>query len=547
METKDIIIIGGGAAGLMASCAAAHVLKKRGSVLVLEGNAKLGRKLLATGNGRCNLTNLNVSPAHYHGDVTAIQDLLHEYTPEAICAVFREMGLVTKPDSEGRVYPQNQQAAAVLSALRWDAEKYGVSFSEEHTVSKIEKVKNGFTLICTDGTQLFTKQCILTCGGAASPRHSCGEGYTLAKQLGHTVTKLYPSLTQLTMRAKQWKTLSGTRAPANAVLLADNKPVYEESGEVQFTDTGISGICVFGLSIYAGEFFALGTIRNKKYASLAVQLDLLPDMAYQEVLDYLLEMTKLYPARAAGDLLSGLLNMRLGYMLVGAAGIAQSEPAVKIKAPQLKKLASLLKGWRLDITGTKDFSAAQVTAGGVPLTELDPHTMASKKAPGLYLAGEMLNIHGDCGGYNLHFAWASGITAGKSAAYRCLKEEKRRYASATFPCRFTIRTKLCAAQPPKNCAPMRRSSKNWHLSSALSMPEKSRTYDLSLPWMWKRTATKTSCFPACATATSQKRRKEPMQYRRTVHCRSVRSLWVLARQACSQAYCSHAPACARLF
>ena len=173
METKDIIIIGGGAAGLMASCAAAHVLKKRGSVLVLEGNAKLGRKLLATGNGRCNLTNLNVSPAHYHGDVTAIQDLLHEYTPEAICAVFREMGLVTKSDSEGRVYPQNQQAAAVLSALRWDAEKYGVSFSEEHTVSKIEKVKNGFTLICTDGTQLFTKQCILTCGGAASPVFVC--------------------------------------------------------------------------------------------------------------------------------------------------------------------------------------------------------------------------------------------------------------------------------------------------------------------------------------------------------------------------------------
>ena len=115
--------------------------------------------------------------------------------------------------------------------MRWDAEKYGVSFSEEHTVSKVEKVKNGFTLICTDGTQLFTKQCILTCGGAASPRHSCGEGYTLAKQLGHTVTKLYPSLTQLTVRAKQWKTLSGTRAPANAVLLADNKPVYEESGE----------------------------------------------------------------------------------------------------------------------------------------------------------------------------------------------------------------------------------------------------------------------------------------------------------------------------
>lgn len=425
METKDIVIIGGGAAGLMASCAAAHILKKRGSVLVLEGNAKLGRKLLATGNGRCNLTNLNVSPAHYHGDVSWIRDLLHEYTPEKICAVFREMGLVTKPDSEGRVYPQNQQAAAVLSTLRWNAEKYGVEFMQERTASEIRKAKNGFTLTCTDGTQIFSKQCILACGGAASPRHSCGDGYTLAKQLGHTVTKLYPSLTQLTVRAKQWKMLSGTRAPANAVLLADGKPVYEESGEVQFTDTGISGICVFGLSVYAGEFFALGTIKNKKYNTLAVQLDVLPDMTYQDVLDYLVEMMKLYPEREAGDLLSGLLNMRLGYMLVGAAGIAQNSPAKAVKVPQLKKLAALVKSWKLDITGTKDFSAAQVTAGGVPLTELDPHTMESRKAHGLYLAGEMLNIHGDCGGYNLHFAWASGITAGKNAALRALKEDKQ--------------------------------------------------------------------------------------------------------------------------
>ena len=141
METKDIIIIGGGAAGLMASCAAAHVLKKRGSVLVLEGNAKLGRKLLATGNGRCNLTNLNVSPAHYHGNVTAIQDLLHEYTPEAICAVFREMGLVTKSDSEGRVYPQNQQAAAVLPLCGGMPKNTACRFRKNTPSQKSRKLK----------------------------------------------------------------------------------------------------------------------------------------------------------------------------------------------------------------------------------------------------------------------------------------------------------------------------------------------------------------------------------------------------------------------
>lgn len=425
METKDIIIIGGGAAGLMASCAAAHVLKKRGSVLVLEGNAKLGRKLLATGNGRCNLTNLNVSPAHYHGDVTAIQDLLHEYTPEAICAVFREMGACHQAGQRGQGIPAESAGSGRTLRFAVGCRKIRrVVFGRTHRLKNRESQKRIYAHLYGRHAA-FHKAVyfdVRRCGISAPFLRRGLHARKAARPHGD---KAVPVFNAVYRARKAVENAVRHARPCKCRAFGRRQTVYKESGEVQFTDTGISGICVFGLSVYAGEFFALGTIRNKKYNSLAVQLDLLSDMAYQDVLDYLLEMTKLYPARAAGDLLSGLLNMRLGYMLVGAAGIAQSEPAVKIKAPQLKKLASLLKGWRLDITGTKDFSAAQVTAGGVPLTELDPHTMASKKAPGLYLAGEMLNIHGDCGGYNLHFAWASGITAGKSAAYRCLKEEKR--------------------------------------------------------------------------------------------------------------------------
>ncbi|WP_455012871.1 NAD(P)/FAD-dependent oxidoreductase, partial [Hominenteromicrobium sp.] len=202
MEQADLVIVGGGAAGLMAACAAARILKKPGAVLVLEGNQKLGRKLLATGNGRCNLTNLAASPAHYHGDVSAAEPLLAAYTPDAVRGVFRDLGLVTKPDGEGRVYPRSGQAAAVLAALRGCAEAYGVSCRIGAPVTGIRKTKRGFLLSGAEGDTVEAAACILACGGAASPKHSCGDGYALAKTLGHTVTQLYPALTQLICAGK---------------------------------------------------------------------------------------------------------------------------------------------------------------------------------------------------------------------------------------------------------------------------------------------------------------------------------------------------------
>ncbi|MGN0479041.1 MAG: NAD(P)/FAD-dependent oxidoreductase [Hominenteromicrobium sp.] len=425
MKQAEVVILGGGAAGLMASCAAARILKRNGSVLLLEGNPKLGRKLLATGNGRCNLTNLNVSPGHYHGDAAAAVPLLEKYTPEAVIAAFRDMGLITKADDEGRVYPRSLQAAAVLAVLRRSAEESGVTCMLGSPASSVRKAGRGFRVQCADSGEIEAARCILACGGAASPKHSCSaDGYAFAKALGHTVTPLYPALTQLLCRGKVFKSLAGMRCAARAALLADGKEICAESGEVLFTETGLSGICVFGLSVYAGEFFALGTVGGKAHRALSVSLDCLPDWSFTELCDYILEMRTAYPNRMAGELLDGLLNMRVGSALVQAAGIDPARSAKFVAPGQMQKLAALTKAWRFEVTGTKSWQDAQITAGGIPLKELDPLTMRSKKTDGLYLAGEMLNVHGDCGGYNLHFAWATGLAAGEAAAKSILKEKR---------------------------------------------------------------------------------------------------------------------------
>lgn len=417
MRKTDVVIIGGGAAGLMAACSAAQTLKKKGAVVVVEGNQKLGRKLLATGNGRCNLTNMNVSPLHYHGDVHEINRLLEVYSPERIRSIFREMGLVTKADEEGRVYPNNLQAAAVLSALRSCAEENGADCVIGSAAISVLKTKSGFRVKCENGEEIEAARCILACGGAASPKHSCSaDGYAFAKDLGHSVTALYPALTQLICRGKVFKSLSGMRCAVTAALLADGKPVYSESGEVLFSDVGLSGICIFGLSVYAGEFFAAGTVEGKAYKSLGVSLDCLPEWTFSEIASYLNEVKTHFPNRMAGDLLSGLLNMKIGFALIQAAGIDVNMSAKFISTAQLQKLASIIKAWKFEVMGTKSWNDAQVTAGGVPLREIDAITFASRKVRGLYMTGEMLNIHGDCGGYNLHFAWATGHSAGKAAA-----------------------------------------------------------------------------------------------------------------------------------
>ena len=413
MERWEIVVVGAGASGLMAARAAARARKARGvqgGVLLLEGGPKPGKKLLATGNGRCNLTNENAVPAHYHGDRDLAVSLLERYSPADILEEFEAMGLLCRPDGQGRVYPRNLQAAAVLQCLWGSCQELGVTLRCGQGVTAITAQSGGFSLELEEGEPLFAAQVVLACGGKASPKHSWkAGGYRLAEALGHTVTPLYPSLTGLKSSKKCLRSLKGMRARAKASLMAGKECLVEESGEVMFGDGSLSGICLFDLS--AGLEGALP-------GDLWVSLDLLEDMPYREVLNYVEQVARAHRERPGWELFAGALNLRVGEELMKELSVSKETTCGELTRQQLRKAASLSKDWRFPVTGRGDWESAQVTKGGVPLGEVDLLTLESKKRPGLYLTGELLNIDGDCGGYNLHWAWATGLAAGQAAGER---------------------------------------------------------------------------------------------------------------------------------
>ena len=409
MERWDVVVVGAGASGLMAAQAAARTLKAQGqpgAVLLVEGNPKPGKKLLATGNGRCNLTNLEASLPHYHGDGALAAPLLEEYTPQRILEEFEALGLLCRADSEGRVYPRSLQAAAVLQALRGACQEAGAILRCGWGVTGIRREEGGFRLENSQGEVLWAARCVLACGGKASPKHSFSEGgYRLAQGLGHRVTSLRPSLTGLQSPKKCLRSLKGMRVKAGAALYGDGELLHRESGEVLFGEGTLSGICLFNLSAHLAEG------RQGE-----VSLDLLEELSYREVLSYLERQAKIHPDRPAWELFSGALNLRVGEELIKELSISRETACKDLPRQQLRKAAGLSKDWRFPVSGGGSWESAQVTAGGVPLGEVDCRTMESKRCPGLYLAGELLNIDGDCGGYNLHWAWITGLAAGQAAA-----------------------------------------------------------------------------------------------------------------------------------
>lgn len=412
MERWEIAVVGAGAAGLMAANAAARAQRAQGlpvSVLVLEGSSKPGKKLLATGNGRCNLTNLDVSPLHYHGDTAEAAPLLEAFPPARVLEAFGALGLLCRPDGEGRVYPRSLQAAAVLQALRAGCEERGAALRCGWGVASIARQEGGFLLTGPGGERLWASRCVLACGGKAAPRLSWeGGGYGLARQLGCSLTELRPTLTPLKSPKKCLRSLKGMRARGAASLWVGDKLLRREEGEVLFGEGALSGICVFNLSAYLPE----------SAAALELSLDLLPDMPYREALAYLERQAKAHPARPAWQLFAGALNLRVGEELARELALPREGTLSQLGRQQLRAAASLCKDWRFPVTGPAGWEGAQVTAGGVPLDEVDARTLESRRCPGLYLAGELLNIHGDCGGYNLHWAWATGLAAGEAAAHK---------------------------------------------------------------------------------------------------------------------------------
>ncbi len=422
----DLVILGGGASGLMAAVSAAQFIPGR-KILVLEQGPRVGKKLLATGNGRCNLTNLSSEAFRYHGAPPAfISAVLSQLPVEETLALFSRLGLFCREEEQGRCYPHGNQASAVLDVLRRFLESREVEERCGVRVEGLQKKPAGYELTTGAGT-VFAKKLILAAGGRAMPSSgSDGSGLALAASLGLKAAKPFPSLTPVRVDSPVLKAVKGMRCRCKASLLADKKLVKQETGEIQFTEQGLSGICVFNLSRLAGEFFSQGTVNGQKAGKIVLSLDLVPELEFQKLLDFLGALAADQPRLPLEQLLGGVLNKRVGLALLKQMGfVSLSRPIGDLSPAALKNICHTVKDWRFTPTGTLGWQQAQATAGGLLASQFEPSTLEAKRLPGLYACGELLDVDGDCGGYNLQWAWSSGFTAGKSAA-RALESEARK-------------------------------------------------------------------------------------------------------------------------
>ena len=400
---KTVVVIGGGASGMMAALSAAEQGHR---VVLLERQQRLGRKLMATGNGRCNLTNTAASPAHYHGaEADFVRPALEAFGAEATLAFFHALGLLTVEEYGGRVYPLSNSANSVLDVLRFALDRAGVEQRCGCSAREIRRREQGYSVL-TDGGTLEADALIVACGGCAGSKlGGVTDGYTLLKALGHKRTGLYPSLVQLLTAPELPRTLKGVRCPARLRLTAGESLLAETEGELQFTETGVSGPAVFDLSRAAatgGE-------------GLTLHIDFL-GRSGEETLALLRQRRTAFPDLETGEILTGMLHNRLGRMLVRQAGLNMALPLRALGENELKKLAAVLLDLQLPVRGTEDFDHAQVTAGGVKTGGFNPETLESWFMPGLFVCGEVLDVDGDCGGYNLQWAWSSGHLAGRLGA-----------------------------------------------------------------------------------------------------------------------------------
>ena len=398
----ELAIIGGGASGLMATVTAAE---GGHTVTLLERQARVGRKLLSTGNGRCNLSNIRLSLENYHGtDPAFARPALEAFPPAAALAFFRSLGLLTVTESSGRVYPFSDQAGSVVDVLRFAAEARGVRMCTGTEVSAIERRGGRFHLLLPGGERLTAERVIVCCGGLAGGKLGGSQsGYTLLAALGHRRTRLCPALVQLKTDTAYVRALKGVRADARVRLEECGAPLAESAGEVQFTEYGLSGPAVFEVSRAAAS--AAGAV--------TARLNLLRDMPQGELIAALEARVRDFPALTLENLLTGLLHNRLGRTVLRYAGYALNDPVSALRTADCRRIAAAIQEFTLTVTGTQGFDAAQVTAGGISTAEFDPMTLQSRLTPGAYAAGEVLDIDGDCGGYNLQWAWASGRLAGR--------------------------------------------------------------------------------------------------------------------------------------
>lgn len=423
-RTADVIVVGGGAAGMVAAISAA---RRGAAVTVLERMPRVGKKLLATGNGRCNFANAQLAPRRFHGTAPGFADAaLATFDLAATLAFFRGLGIEPREEEAGKIYPRSGQASAVLDVLRHELAHRGVETRCEAEVTALVPRRGGWEVATRDATHRCGAV-VLASGGRASPKlGSNGSGYELVRPLGHRLIPPFPALTRIRVASPFLKHLKGVKIEGLASLAPQGRDrfrgerIHHESasaaaGEILFTETGLSGPPILDLSRRAGE-------RAQRGAGTLVLLDLCPEIAAGDLEALLRERCGGREDVSAELALVGFLNKRLIVPVLKVAGIPDpTRPAASLGEPDFLALAAVLKGWAFEVTGTDSWTDAQVTAGGVDVADVFPETLESRLVPGLFFAGEILDIDGDCGGFNLQWAWSSGHLAGSGAAALALK------------------------------------------------------------------------------------------------------------------------------
>jgi len=401
----DIIIIGGGASGLVSAIAAA---RKGAKVLIFDRMSKIGKKILATGNGKCNFTNLDMKPCYYRGeDMGICHTVLKHFSEEEAIRFFKELGILPKI-KQGYVYPFSEQASAVLDALQLALTYLQVNINTGEEILEIIKQSNGYVIKSANHTYHSPKVILATGGMASEKLGSNGSGYLLAEKLGHHLIKPVPALTGLKCKGNIFKELAGIRMEARLTLYLDQKLVCSEQGELQLTHYGISGIPTFQMSRYG----AYGLERKQE---VIVNLDLLPELSDNDINAYMISQMNTMPYKQLGQLFLGLMNHKLNHVLIKIIGLNPRNTIDTLTRRECHKLSRLIKEFSVSIVDTNGFANAQVTAGGISTKEINDLTMESKLCKNLFIVGELLDIDGRCGGYNLQWAWATGYIAGDYA------------------------------------------------------------------------------------------------------------------------------------
>lgn len=395
----DIIVIGGGASGMIAAICAKRQNPQL-KIALIEKNERFGKKLALTGNGRCNISNKNISLGNFHGeDPEFCKTALEDFNLDATRDFFESIGVIFKEGENGKLYPYSLQASSVVDALRFEIERLGIDcvFSEE--ITSIKKTDSGFSL---SGKNIYKSKCvIIASGGISGGKIASDTGFELLKNLGHSLVDLSPAIVQIKTENTLTKQLKGVKIDAYATVLKAGKAIKRDFGEVLFCDYGLSGPPILQLSRYLKK-------------GDEISLDLMPDFDEKALISLLYTRASTLSATAS-EFFTGLLQKRLGQVILKELGFGLNN----IFSPEYKdiiRLAKAIKDFRFKFLDTNGFNNAQVTHGGIFTSEFSDKTLMSKLNDGLFACGEVLDIDGDCGGYNLQWAWSSGYKAGLSAA-----------------------------------------------------------------------------------------------------------------------------------